>query len=75
MTTQLLPKLLRNRGLRLIDLARLLHVDKATVTRWSKKEIPAERLADIVRVTGIAATDLRPDLASVFAAPVEESAQ
>lgn len=67
MKEHLLPKLLENRGLRPADLARLLDVDKATITRWSQKEVPADRLADVVRVTGISATDLRPDLAVVFA--------
>jgi transcriptional regulator with XRE-family HTH domain len=67
MTKPLLRELLHNRGLNLADLARGLGVDKATVTRWARKGIPAERLPDIVSITGIAATDLRPDLASIFA--------
>jgi hypothetical protein len=61
--------LLRNRGLRLIDVARGLGVDKATVTRWARNEIPSDRVNDIVRITGIPAADLRPDLAELFATP------
>lgn len=59
--------LLRNRGLRLIDVARRVGVDKATVTRWARKEIPVDRIEEVSRATGIPVTDLRPDLAVVFA--------
>lgn len=58
--------LLRERGLRLIDLARGLGVDKATVTRWARNGIPSDRVSDIASITGIPAADLRPDLAMVF---------
>lgn len=61
-----LVTLLKNRDLRLIDLARKLKVDKATVSRWAADKVPSARLADIERETGISACDLRPDLASVF---------
>ena len=64
-----LATLLKNRDLKLVDLARMLKVNKATVSRWAEKEVPPERLAEIERETGIAACDLRPDLASVFARP------
>lgn len=62
-----LATLLKNRDMKLIDLARKLNVNKATVSRWNEKEVPSDRLADIERETGIAPCDLRPDLASVFA--------
>ncbi len=58
--------LLRARGMRLIDLARIAAVDKATVTRWSKNKIPAERIVDIERITGISRQELRPDLFRSF---------
>lgn len=74
MQEPLFQTLLRNRGLRLIDVARRIGVDKATVTRWARKEIPTDRVADVVRVTGIPAADLRPDLATVFATPSHEGA-
>lgn len=63
-----LVTLLKNRDLRLVDLARKLGVNKATVSRWAENKVPSARLAEIERETGIAACDLRPDLASVFKA-------
>jgi len=56
-----LAKLLNDRGLRLIDLARKIDVDKGTVTRWAQKGIPAARVLDVERVTGIPRQKLRPD--------------
>ena len=61
-----LAALLKDRGLRLIDVARKLEVDKATVTRWAQKEIPPGRVLDVERVTGIPRQELRPDLAKIF---------
>lgn len=49
-------------GMRFADLARLMNVDKATITRWSQKGIPAERAPEIERRTGIGRHELRPDL-------------
>lgn len=69
-----LAVLLKNRGLKLIDLARKLEVDKATVSRWAQKEVPAERLAAVERATGIAPEDLRPDLASIFSKESNDAA-
>lgn len=60
--TNPLKALVKARGLKLIDLSRGLGVDKATVTRWAQKRIPAERVVEIERVTGIPRHDLRPDL-------------
>ena len=57
-----LDKVLLKRGLRFADLARRLGVDKATVTRWGQKGIPAERVPDVERLTGISRHELRPDL-------------
>lgn len=62
---------LTQRGLRLVDLARTLQVDKATVTRWSQGRVPAERVVDIERITGISRHDLRPD---IFGAKPAEAA-
>ncbi len=66
MTCQPLTELLKNRGLRLADVARALSVDKSTVTRWAKSQIPSDRIEQVSKATGIPANDLRPDLASVF---------
>lgn len=49
-------------GLRLIDLAKLAGVDKATATRWAQHRVPAERVLEVERVTGISRHDIRPDL-------------
>jgi len=61
-----LSTLLKNRGLRLIDLARAVPVDKATASRWDRKGVPANRVQAVQKATGIPAHDLRPDLASIF---------
>lgn len=53
---------LRKRQLCLADLARLVAVDKSTVTRWARKTVPAERVVEVERVTGISRKELRPDL-------------
>jgi len=61
-----LVDLLKDRGIRFIDLATGLGVDKATVTRWGQGEIPVERVRQVSDFTGIPAQVLRPDLASIF---------
>jgi YdaS antitoxin of YdaST toxin-antitoxin system len=61
-----LPSLLSGRGLKPVDLARLLGVDKSTVSRWSEDGVPYHRILDVERVTGISRADLRPDLAKMF---------
>ena len=69
-----LTQLLKVQGLRLIDLARKLEVDKGTVTRWSIKEVPLGRVFDVERVTGISRQELRPDFFGEDA-PEEAAAQ
>lgn len=66
MSTNTLSQLLAAKGMKLVDLAGALKVDKSTVTRWSKGEVPVDRLIDVERVTGIPRTELRPDLAALF---------
>lgn len=41
---------------------RLLGVNRSTVLRWERGRIPAERVLDVERVTGIPRHELRPDL-------------
>ncbi len=60
--SDLLRQLLETKGLRLIDLARRLGVNKATVSRWSQGTIPANRAVDIESATDIPREQLRPDL-------------
>jgi len=57
-----LAKLLSAKKMRFIDLARAIGVDKATVTRWGQKRIPAERIVEVESITGIPRHKLRPDL-------------
>ena len=49
-----------------------LGVTRAAVSTWQR--IPADRLADVSRITGIPAADLRPDLAMAFAQPAQAPA-
>ena len=59
------------KGIRLIDLARAIGVDKASVTRWSQRRVPAERVLDVERITGVPRHELRPDLYPPTPAPQE----
>lgn len=53
------------------ELAELLGVDRVTVTRWEagSRQIDVEKLPQVAERTGIAPSDLRPDLAEIFNAP------
>jgi len=66
-----LKKALAERGLKLALLASAMGVDKGTVTRWGKGRIPAERVIEVERVTGIPRADLRPDLYGQQAEPAQ----
>lgn len=57
-----LQALLAEKGLRLIDLSRMLGVNKATVTRWSQGDVPAETVLTVERATGIPREKIRPDI-------------
>lgn len=61
MQTQIATYLEAN-GFTLENLAERFGVNKTTVLRWKDGRIPAERVLDIERVTGISRHDLRPDL-------------
>ncbi|UQS95269.1 C repressor [Pseudanabaena phage Pam5] len=62
MSAQPLSKLLKDRGFLLRDLAAAAKVDKATVTRWAQKRVPAERVLMVESLMGISRHDLRPDI-------------
>lgn len=52
--------------------ARAFGVKHPTVIGWRQRDmIPAERVAEASRLTGFAAAELRPDLASLFATQPE----
>ena len=48
-----------------VALARALRISSAAVAQW--RAVPAARVQDVSRATGIPAADLRPDLAEAFA--------
>jgi len=61
MTTDL-KQLLAKRGLKLIDLAKELGVERSTATRWAQRRVPANRVLQIEKAVGIKRKLLRPDL-------------
>jgi DNA-binding transcriptional regulator YdaS (Cro superfamily) len=52
----------RASGQSLEDFGAALGVNKSTVLRWEANGVPAERVVEIERVTGIPRAQLRPDL-------------
>jgi DNA-binding transcriptional regulator YdaS (Cro superfamily) len=44
------------------QLADAFGVNKSTVLRWEEGKIPAERVLDVERQTGVSRSELRPDL-------------
>lgn len=58
---------------RRIAVARKLGVSPSTITRWSSEGIPADRVLEIERVTGIPRRELRPDLFGSTAGDPPES--
>jgi len=61
----------QQRGL-MAKVAQELGVTRAAVATWQR--IPADRLGDVARITGIPAAELRPDLAAAFAQPEQATA-
>jgi DNA-binding transcriptional regulator YdaS (Cro superfamily) len=49
-------------------IADAMGVSHSTVMRWARRQVPAARLSELSRVTGIPARDLRPDLAHLLKA-------
>ena len=47
---------------RAVAIARELGVTPGGVWGWYEKQVPAERVLDIERITGISRYDLRPDV-------------
>lgn len=63
--------------LNLVELASLLEVSVASISRWEagERKIDEGLLARISERTGIPARELRPDLAELFAEGATESAR
>lgn len=62
---------LRNHGWTPARLARALAgITPQAISQW--RQVPAERVLEVERVTGIARETLRPDLAAIFIRPEPE---
>lgn len=61
-------KFRKESSLTLDGAAEKLGVDRKTILRWEQgvSLIPAERVMEVERATGISRHDLRPDLSSIF---------
>ncbi len=66
-----LRQLLKERGLTMARLAAAFDIEKSSVLYWARKRVPAERVLDVERITGIPRHQLRPD---IYPAPYEEEA-
>lgn len=62
--------ILRSRGITQSAVASALGLNKATISRWQR--VPAERVVEVERITGIPRHELRPDLAAIFIAPQQD---
>lgn len=51
-----------DKALTLETLAQRLGVDRSTLLRWERGRVPAHRVIEVERVTGISRRKLRPDL-------------
>ena len=60
-----LRSLLNLKNMRLSQLATALNVNKSLVTRWSQKQVPAERVLQVESATGIPRDMIRPDIYGV----------
>jgi len=49
----------RGRG---VELAHALGVTPGAITQWADKQVPAERVFQVSRITGIPIEKLRPDI-------------
>jgi DNA-binding transcriptional regulator YdaS (Cro superfamily) len=63
-----LKEIFLSKGFKLAGIARELGVNKSAVTRWTQSRIPAERVSEIEKITGVPREVLRPDLWPVEAA-------
>lgn len=63
---KLLAYLHAERGRR-VQLARALGIAPSAISMWDR--VPSDRVGEVSRITGISASDLRPDLANIFTPP------
>ena len=62
MNAKPLPELLRRVGMNQSELARRLRINRSNVSHWLRSRVPAERVLEIERASGISRYDLRPDI-------------
>lgn len=62
MASEALSDKLRDAGWTQHRLAEALGITQGAVWQWTKKRVPAERVLDFERITGIPRTVIRPDL-------------
>lgn len=62
MKNKTLKDLLKSKGFTITSLAKLLDVNKSTVSRWASSKVSAENAVLIERLTGIPRAELRPDI-------------
>lgn len=60
--SSLITRFRKARKLTLEALATDLSVDKSNLWRWERGRVPAARVRDVERVTGIPRVKLRPDI-------------
>jgi DNA-binding transcriptional regulator YdaS (Cro superfamily) len=65
-----LSALLAKRSMNMADLARRIGINKSSVTLWGQRRVPAERVLEVEKATGIPRHELRPD---IYPAPVEQT--
>lgn len=54
--------LLAQKGVKPSELADRIGVHRGNVSRWDRSKVPAERVLEVERVSGVSRHDLRPDL-------------
>lgn len=64
-------KLLAQRNIRAVDLARDLKLNRSSITLWGLRRVPAERVIEVEKLTGIPRHEIRPD---IYPAPAEAGA-
>lgn len=52
----------KSRGLTLEQLGGALGIGRSTLFKWENRRVPAERVIDVERLTGIPRHELRPDI-------------
>ena len=71
METGNLAALLASRQIKMADLARDLKLNKSSITMWAQRRVPAERVLEVEKLTGISRHEIRPD---IYPTPTQETA-